>query len=427
MHHPCATSLVAVGSAAKNVLAASSPPDYDVAQRCAAAMALRGRRSLHKAGGRPMPPFARPARLPSVPAPGVDSLWQWPAVTVLGCSVVVALLISTQYLFQPFVWHNWPWDEVLAGWLEVMRDRVVVAMVIGLALIAASRLPLQALIWRSAALAFAILAGAMIGEVVLLAFGAVGARRDAASVLGYVGRWSVVAGSVAAMWYLWRNSAEAAAAAQAAELRNVQLERQATQARLDALRAQIEPHFLFNTLATLRRLQQIEPLQGAQMLGHFVAYLRAAQPAQQGDSTLGQEIDLVRAYLGVVAQRMNGRLQVRFEVADELRSQPFPPLTIATLVENAVKHGIAPTAAGGAIDVTVRRVGALLEAAVADNGVGFCGVSGNGIGLANIRARLRTLYGDAGTLTLQANLPSGVRASMRLPCAQAPHQVERSA
>jgi hypothetical protein len=412
---------------AEIVLATSVLPGYDAAERDSDVDGLRSRRSRHKAGGRSMSPFARPARSPPAPLPtppfGPDLLWQWSAVTVLGCSVVVALLISTQYLFQPFVWRNWPWDEVLAGWLEVMRDRVVIATAIGLALIAASRLPLRALGARTVALAFAILIGATFGELALLAAGAAGVRHDAVSILGNIGRWSVVASSVAAMWYLWRNSAETSAAAQAAELRNVQLERQATQARLDALRSQIEPHFLFNTLATLRRLQQVEPAQGAQMLAHFVAYLRSAQPAQQGDSTLGQEIDLARAYLGVVAQRMNGRLQVSFDVADELRSQPFPPLTIATLVENAVKHGIGPAADGGAIWVTVRRVGSLLEAVVADNGVGFCGKSGNGIGLANIRARLRTLYGDAGVLMLQGNLPNGVRASMRLPCRQAPHPV----
>jgi Histidine kinase len=358
-------------------------------------------------------PVAMPGFMPERAA---GALWQWPPMSVLACSVVVAVLMSTQYLVQPFVWRFWPWDEVLLGWFEVVRDRVVVAVAIGLALIAASRPPLSSLRSRTAALALAILVGAAIGELGLVAGGAPGAPGDAVAVLGHVARWSIVAGCVAAMWYVWRSAAETRGAAQAIELRRVRLEHQTTEARLEALRGQIEPHFLFNTLATVRRLHQIEPAQGAQLLAHFVDYLRSAQPAAQGGSTLGQEIDLTRAYLGVVAQRMNGRLQVQFEVAEELRTQPFPPLTIATLVENAVKHGIGPAPAGGTITVTVGRGGGWLNAVVTDTGVGFSGSSGSGIGLANIRARLHTLYGNAGTLSLHTHQPSGVRAAMRLPC-----------
>lgn len=376
-----------------------------------------------------MKQFARPARSaaasPAVatqrPAhAGGGALRQLPASTVLVCSVVVAVLMSTQYLVQPFVWRNWAWDEVLAGWLEVVRDRAVVAAAIALALVVASRLPVTTLRGRTVTLACAILAGAAAGEFALLAGGAPGASPGGAALLGRVARWSVIAGSVAAMWHLWRSTTETSAAAQAVELRSVQFERQATEARLEALRGQIEPHFLFNSLATVRRLQQVDPAQGAQLLAHFVAYLRSAQPAQQGQTnTLGQEIDLARAYLGVVAQRMSGRLQVHIDVADELRCLAFPPLTIATLVENAAKHGIAPAPAGGTISVMARRIGDSLEAVVADTGVGFSGQSGSGIGLANIRARLNTLFGSAGALTLQNNQPSGVRAAMRLPCQSA--------
>ena len=347
------------------------------------------------------------------------ALSQMPSSTVLIGSVVVAVLMSTEYLFQPFVWRNWPWDEVLAGWFEVARDRVVVALMIGSALIGSSRVPVRTLRARAALLAAAIVAGAGAGELVLLAGGALGAEGGPAPVLGRVARWAVVGGSVSAMWFVWRRAAEASAAAQAVELRRVRLERQATEARLEALRGQIEPHFLFNTLATVRRLQQIEPAQGARLLAHFVDYLRSARPAQQGNGNLlGQEVDLTRAYLSVVALRMAGRLAVSFDVPDDLRALPFPPLTLATLVENAVKHGIEPAPAGGMISVVVRRVGDTLEAVVADTGVGFSGTSGSGIGLANIRARLHTLYGSAGTLKLHGNLPSGVRASMHLPCRQ---------
>ena len=341
---------------------------------------------------------------------------------IIGASVAIALLMSTQYLIQPFVWRNWPWDEVLIGWLEVACNRIVIAVCIGAALFAVGRLQLAGLHRRTAGLAVGILAGSTAGELVLLASDAPGAARDAAAVLSQVARWSVVAASVAAIWYLWRSATESTTAAQALALRRVQLERQATEARLEVLRGQIEPHFLFNTLATVRRLQQVNPAEGARLLAHFVAYLRSAQSSPQGDDagTLGAEVDLARAYLGVVEQRMNGRLTVRFEVADDLRAQPFPPLTIATLVENAVKHGIAPTPDGGTITVSARRCADILEAQVSDTGAGFSGKSGSGIGLANIRARLRTLYGTEASLSLHNNSPAGFRAILRVPLGPAP-------
>lgn len=377
-----------------------------------------------------MPQSARRARAPTRPvatalpsvAPATAALARSPLATVVACSAIVALLLSTEYLFQPFVWRHWPVDEVLLGWLEVLRDRIGVAAMIGLALVAAGRLPARTLRARSVALAAAIVAGAAAGELLLVAAGAHGASDDATAMLGRIARWAIIASSIGAMWFVWRRGAEASEQAQAVELRRVQLERQATEARLGVLRSQIDPHFLFNTLATVRRLQQVEPERGARLLAHFVAYLRSAQPQADGHrNTLGQEIDLTRAYLGVVEQRMQGRLQVRFDVPDELRARPFPPLTIATLVENAVKHGIGPSTTGGTIGVSVHCHDGMLEAVVADTGVGFSGASGSGIGLANIRSRLSTLYGSAGTLSLQGNMPNGVRAALRIPAATTEH------
>jgi hypothetical protein len=335
---------------------------------------------------------------------------------LLAGSAAVGLLMSTQFLAQGFVWRHWPFDEVMLGWLDVARDNVVVTLSIGLAMAIARRIPAQSLAARSSILGAAILVGATCGELALVGVASPGAARDTASFLGRVARWCLFAGSIAAMWHLSRRATQTDAAARAVELRRAQLERQATEARLKALRDQIEPHFLFNTLATVRRLHQIEPGQGARLLEHFVDYLRSTQPSLQGQaSTLGQEVDLTRAYLGVAAVRLSGRLDVMFDVPEALRSCPFPPLTIATLVENAIQHGIAPAPDGGTIAVSVRSTGRGLEADVIDTGVGFSGGSGTGIGLANIRARLLTLYGGSATLTLKANMPHGVRATLRLP------------
>jgi signal transduction histidine kinase len=353
---------------------------------------------------------ARPVHL--LPLPSAPVLFAW-------CTAI-GVLLSTQYLAQPFVWRNWPWDEVLLGWLEVIRDDVVVALLLGVALLAAQRAPAPSLRARSAWFGVAILGGALAGEAALVAADASGAHEDWVSVLGRALRWGVVASVVATLWYLWRRAAEASAAAQAADLRRVQLTRRATETRLALLRGQIEPHFLFNTLATVRRLHQVAPVQGARLLAHFVDYLRSAQPEREA-TTLAQEIELVRAYLGVVEVRLAGRLALRFDVDSELLALPFPPLTLATLVENAVKHGVAPAPEGGAITISVRRNGARgIEAVVADTGVGFGAAAsgGSGIGLANIRARLQALYGEAAALSLQANAPSGVRATMRLPLAR---------
>jgi LytS/YehU family sensor histidine kinase len=201
------------------------------------------------------------------------------------------------------------------------------------------------------------------------------------------------------------------------ELRRVQTQRQAAATQLCALRGQIEPHFLFNTLATVRRLHQTDPAQGAPLLGHFISYLRSTQPDASAGGTLAEELALTSAYLGIIAARMSGRLQVEYEIQEDVRQTPFPPLTIATLVENAVKHGIAPVPEGGTICVSVKAVSGSLEAVVSDTGAGFVGTSGTGIGLANIRARLHTLYGSAGTLSLRANTPRGVRAAIRIPLA----------
>lgn len=345
-----------------------------------------------------------------------DALLRFQPLTILVGSLVIGLLMSTQYLFQLFIWRHWPIDEVLAGWLEVARDRAIVFFAIGLALIAAIRVPTKAPRSRSVMIGAGILVGTAAGELALLAIGSAGAPTDLAALIGRISRWSIVAGTVAATSYMWLRARDASATVQANELRRAQLERQTEATRLAILRVQIEPHFLFNTLATVRRLHQTQPADGARLLGHFVEYLRSTQAGVPEEHvTLAQEIGLARAYLGVIMARMSGRLQATFDVADDLWQAPFPPLAIATLVENAVKHGIAPLPQGGTISISVKAVNGTLEAAVTDTGAGFVGSSGTGIGLANIRARLQTLYGSAGTLTLGSNAPRGVRATIRIP------------
>jgi LytS/YehU family sensor histidine kinase len=152
------------------------------------------------------------------------------------------------------------------------------------------------------------------------------------------------------------------------------------------------------------------------MLRSLSEYLNGALPQmRESGSTLGRELALARAYLNVLQARMGERLEVCIAVPEELNSAQLPPMMLSTLVENAVKHGIAPLPQGGMIKIDAAREGDRLTVRVADNGVGFHGLSGSGIGLANTRARLSAIYADEGSLTFAPNPVHGVTVSISLP------------
>lgn len=200
--------------------------------------------------------------------------------------------------------------------------------------------------------------------------------------------------------------------------------RQLAEARLMVMRAQVEPHFLFNTLAHVQALQEIDPPQAGVMLERLISYLRAAMPTmRETTSTLGREVEVVRAYLDLLKIRMGERLRYVINVPVELNHIALPPTMIATLVENAIKHGLEPKREGGTIAINVRVLPGMngasdtLEVLVADDGLGLGGAEtgGTGIGLANTRERLKMLYGASGSLQVEPNAPSGVRAILRVP------------
>jgi LytS/YehU family sensor histidine kinase len=184
------------------------------------------------------------------------------------------------------------------------------------------------------------------------------------------------------------------------------------------LQAQIEPHFLFNTLANVRRLYDTDPAAGEAMLDNLMRYLKVALPQMRAsESTLGREADLCESYLAIQRIRMGSRLAVAIDVPTALRDASVPPMLVLTLVENAIKHGVGPQREGGSVHLTARRDGARLVLAVADSGQGFVRSSGAGTGLANTRARLAALHGDAAALALGFNEPHGVVATIVLPYA----------
>jgi hypothetical protein len=206
------------------------------------------------------------------------------------------------------------------------------------------------------------------------------------------------------------------------------MSQQVTEAKLSALQAQVEPHFLYNTLASVQALTEVDPAQANAMTGHLIQYLRNALPKmRESVSTVGQEIELVRAYLNILQMRMGKRLAFEIAVPAELMDAPFPPLMLPSLVENAIKHGLEPQREGGMVTISAQAADGKIRVAVADTGRGFADVPGEGVGLANIRERLQALYGDAGRLTLEANEPQGVRATIEVPRQAAPRDAQPEA
>ena len=194
------------------------------------------------------------------------------------------------------------------------------------------------------------------------------------------------------------------------------MSQQVTEAKLSALQAQVEPHFLYNTLASVQALTEVDPAQANAMTGHLIQYLRNALPKmRESVSTVGQEIELVRAYLNILQMRMGKRLAFEIAVPADLMEAPFPPLMLPSLVENAIKHGLEPQREGGMVTISAYVDGGKLRVTVADTGRGFAETLGSGVGLTNVRERLAALYGDAGRLTLEANTPHGVVATIEVP------------
>jgi signal transduction histidine kinase len=201
------------------------------------------------------------------------------------------------------------------------------------------------------------------------------------------------------------------------ELERETLQRQAADARLALLTAQVQPHFLLNTLANVQELIESGSPQAVPVFRSLIEYLRACMPRlRQADATLADEERLVRAYLELMHMRMPDRLTFALDVAPELRAMRFPPMALLTLVENAVRHGIDPGCDGGRIDVGAAREDAgTVRLWVADTGVGLSGHAGEGQGLANLKARLRVFFGEAARVELSQQVPHGVRADIVLP------------
>jgi hypothetical protein len=208
-----------------------------------------------------------------------------------------------------------------------------------------------------------------------------------------------------------------------ARLRAETIERQALQAQLRLLQAQIEPHMLFNTLANLQGLIALDPERANTMLDQLIQYLRATLGASRAESTtLGEEFAAMEAYLGLMGVRMGQRLAYRLDLPPALRAARLPPMLLQPLVENAIVHGLEPKIEGGEIRISAQARDGMLDIRVLDTGLGPGRAddrAGGGVGIGTTRERLRVLYGERASVLLQPvqepGQPQGTLVRLTLP------------
>ena len=224
-------------------------------------------------------------------------------------------------------------------------------------------------------------------------------------------------GCVVVAWYILREKhARERERMMRAEAERHQLEKNVLEARLALMQAQVEPHFLFNTLANVQHLVETDPPEASRVLDSLIKYLRAALPQMRESTTnLGRELEMARAFLEINRVRMGSRLQFAIEVPEALKTHAFPPMMLISLVENAVKHGVDPCCDCGTITIRAREDEGRLRVSVEDTGEGITPKKGGGVGLSNIRERLKALYGSSARLVIEEREPHGVVASIEVP------------
>jgi hypothetical protein len=342
------------------------------------------------------------------------------SLAALGWAGAISVLLSTKFFAQPFVWRDWPLEQVFGGWLRVLVDRLIVATAIALAVAIGLKLSQGAPRRRALLLALAIVAGASIGEGARIAIDPFAASPDLASAVSRIVQWTLICAAVVGIQACWRLQADSAASAAISAAAEARARRSLLNFQLETLQRQIEPHFLFNTLATIRELGESSPEKGLPLLERLFDYTsQVFAVSQRGDCLLGEELDLSLAYLDVCAARMSSRLSVVTEIEAGARAARIPSLVLGTLVENAIKHGVGPKQGQGLITLRARLLAQTLMIEVEDDGVGLRSEGGAGTGLRNLKARLALAYGDRASFELKPRRPDGVCARLCVPYAPA--------
>ena len=341
----------------------------------------------------------------------------------VGIVVAITLVASAQILAQPMDNDFWSAFDIAYAWLLYTLEVLFIASCIAVAYTLADEALPPTGVLRWLALVAAVMIGSLCGTYAMVAVSALGSMPAFNDIAQESMRWSAIGAMVAAVDAIRRRALHARAEIRSAQQAGQELAREESEQQLQLLQAQIEPHFLFNTLANVRSLYRTEPESGVQMMESLLRYLRAALPrVRVASSTVGEEVELARAYLELFAVRMGDRLKFQFDVDPATERVPFPPMLLLTLVENAVKHGIGPAAEGGRIEITVRRARAALQVDVADDGVGLVSVlpGGTGVGLANIRRQLSARYGKRASFSLTEQAARGVMATIKVPIVELP-------
>lgn len=340
-------------------------------------------------------------------------------------SIAVVFYFCLLFILGRFVMYyvSTPFEEWLNGLSRILRGSLIsglsllMAIALTEALAAAYQLRPRVAVALGVIVSIAVAAASI--PMRLMVVGAPVQQRLTEEFSYYLSLFAIWAAIGSLAYWLFNSTREdelARAALEETECRRQSLQAQMVEAHLTALQAQIEPHFLFNTLANVKRLYETAPAQGREMLSSLISYLRAALPSmRQSGSTLARELDLARSFLTILKMRMRERLHFSIDHDPALENARVPPMLLPTLVENAIKHGISPLPLGGRIDIRAHRAGDELIVEVLDNGAGFSGSSGSGVGLANTRSRLAALYGSRASLNLDSESGGGVRARVRLP------------
>jgi prepilin signal peptidase PulO-like enzyme (type II secretory pathway) len=354
-----------------------------------------------------LPAIAAAPDRPSAPSPARRSVFPGPRQLVV---VVLMSLVAAAALI--------PWTH--NTYLELLGETLFVGIMLLLAFTFAGAWR-QTAIPRWVAQVLAVFLAAMLTPLLVQLLGMGGDfsafMRSPPHLRGYilVTAGAALIGALFALGTLYRErDAQARAQVLQFALERETLERQAADARLHLMTAQIQPHFLLNTLANVQELLESGSPRAIPVFRSLIAYLRAAVPRlQHEDATLEDEEQLVRAYLELMHMRMPDRLAFSIDVEAPLRPMRFPPMSLLTLVENAIRHGIDPCCDECCIAVGAQRVDAQqVRLWVADTGLGLSENAGEGTGLANLRARLKASFGDGARLEFSEQSPHGLRADL---------------
>ena len=236
-------------------------------------------------------------------------------------------------------------------------------------------------------------------------------------MVGIMAFSSIVISILLSVIFFWRErTARAETELERERVRIERVEREAVLANLRALQAQIEPHFLFNTLANVVSLVDPDPAKAKRMLESFIRFLRASLAATRSESTtLAEEAELIAAYLEVLQIRMGTRLRYAVDVPPELHSFAIAPMLLQPVIENSIRHGLEPKIEGGEVAFRARREGGEVLIEISDTGVGFAPVTRGGVGLTNLRERLRALYGERASLSVAEQGGAGALVTLRIP------------